>query len=152
MTEELIARHRRVRDQNFQTNDLAAAVMPILSYLRNQYPVINYMILGTGDGLHVCSLGFSRTEDASSMAALNASMLGISKAQGQLLDPLYEEDIDTVVTIQMPGDKFLAMAKVEHAPVGHLVIGFCASSIQLGMVVRHVQDVAERITKWIKEQ
>ena len=37
MTDEFIARHRRVRGRDFGANDIAAAALPLLSHLRNQY-------------------------------------------------------------------------------------------------------------------
>ena len=59
MTDEFIARHRRVRGRDFGANDIAAAALPLLSHLRNQYQGIHSIILNTGDGIHVASIGFN---------------------------------------------------------------------------------------------
>ena len=64
MTDEFIARHRRVRGRDFGANDIAAAALPLLSHLRNQYQGIHSIILGTGDGIHVASIGFNSPDDA----------------------------------------------------------------------------------------
>ena len=100
MTDEFIARHRRVRGRDFGANDIAAAALPLLSHLRNQYQGIHSIILGTGDGIHVASIGFNSPDDASRMAALNASMLSVSLAQAQVIDPLKSDLQETVVAVE----------------------------------------------------
>ncbi|AKK04710.1 MAG: hypothetical protein Q4D85_09480 [Corynebacterium sp.] len=151
MTDEILARHRRVRGRDFGTNDIAAAALPLLSRLRNQYPGIYSIILGTGDGIHVCSIGFNSTDDASRMAALNSSMLAVSLAQAQVIDPLKSELRETVVAVELPDNEFLGMARIEHPPVGHLVLGLFARNTQLGMAVHQAQAIAKALHDWLEE-
>ncbi|MCS4490415.1 hypothetical protein N7326_07515 [Corynebacterium sp. ES2794-CONJ1] len=151
MSDELIAKHRKVRDRDFGTNDIAHAALPILSHLRSKNPNVHAMIIGTGDGIHVCSIGFDSEDNASRMAALNSSMLGVSTAQAQVMDPLKDEIQDTVVAVQLPGSELLGLARIEHPPVGHLVLGVFGRDIKLGMVVHLVQTIAQALADWIYE-
>ena len=45
-----IGRHRRVRGQDFATNDLAAAILPAMARMRHSVPGLYAVALGTGDG------------------------------------------------------------------------------------------------------
>ncbi len=148
---EVMARHRRVRGRDFGTNDIAAAALPLLSRLRHQYKGIHSIILGTGDGIHVCSIGFNNPDDASRMAALNASMLSVSLAQAQVIDPLKSDLQDTVVAVELPNQEFLGMARIDHPPVGHLVLGLFARDLQLGMAIHQAQALADALTNWLNE-
>lgn len=151
MTDEFIARHRWVRGRDFGANDIAAAALPLLSHLRNQYQGIHSIILGTGDGIHVASIGFNSPDDASRMAALNASMLSVSLAQAQVIDPLKSDLQETVVAVELPNSEFLGMARIEHPPVGHLVLGLFARDTQLGMAIHQAQALAKALTDWLDE-
>lgn len=115
-TDTEFGRHRRIRGRNFDTNDLASAALPYMSRMRHNVPGIHAVVLGTGDGIHVCSIGLKDSLDAARITALNSSMLGVSSAQAMVIDPLKNEDQDTIVTVAMPGDEFIALAKIEHAP------------------------------------
>ena len=110
------------------------------------------MVLGTGDGIHVCSIGLKDSLDAARITALNSSMLGVSSAQAMVIDPLKNEDQDTIVTVAMPGDEFIALAKIEHAPVGHLVLSLFARDTQLGMVVHQTRQAADALAEWLLEE
>ncbi|MDO5669816.1 MAG: hypothetical protein Q4G50_07415 [Corynebacterium sp.] len=148
---EELGRHRRIRGRNFNTNDLAAAALPYMSRMRHQVPGIHAVVLGTGDGIHVCSIGLNDALDAARITALNSSMLGVSSALAQVIDPLKEEDRDTIVTVAMPDEEFMALARIEHAPVGHLVLSLFARDTQLGMVVHQTRQAAAALTEWLLE-
>ncbi|MDO5670454.1 MAG: hypothetical protein Q4G50_10650 [Corynebacterium sp.] len=149
---EEMGRHRRIRGRDFNHNDLAAAALPYMSRMRHHVPGIHAVVLGTGDGIHVCSVGLDDALDAARITALNSSMLGVSSAQAQVIDPLKEEDRDTIVTVAMPGDEYMSLAKIEHAPVGHLVLSLFARDTQLGMVVHQTRQAAASLTEWLLEE
>jgi len=148
----LNARHRRVRGRNFGTNDIAAAALPYMSRMRHQVPGIHSIVLGTGDGIHVCSIGLSDNVDAARLAALNSSMLGISGAQAGVIDPIDPDNKDTVVAVALPNDQYIGMAKIEHSPVGHLVLCLFARDTQLGMVVHQARQAAAALAEWLEEE
>lgn len=151
-TDTEFGRHRRIHGRNFDTNDLASAALPYMSRMRHNVPGIHAVVLGTGDGIHVCSIGLKDSLDAARITALNSSMLGVSSAQAMVIDPLKNEDQDTIVTVAMPGDEFIALAKIEHAPVGHLVLSLFARDTQLGMVVHQTRQAADALAEWLLEE
>ena len=85
------------------------------------------------------------------MAALNASMLSVSLAQAQVIDPLKSDLQETVVAVELPNSEFLGMARIEHPPVGHLVLGLFARDTQLGMAIHQAQALAKALTDWLDE-
>lgn len=153
-----IGRHRRVRDTNFETNDLAAAALPYMSRMRHQVPGIYAVVLGTGDGIHVCSIGLNDALDAARISALNSSMFGTAGAQAAVIDPLRDpneekgENRDAIVSVSLPNNEVIALAKVAHAPVGHLVLAVFARDVQLGMVVHHARTSAQALSEWLDEE
>lgn len=153
-----IGRHRRVRDTNFETNDLAAAALPYMSRMRHQVPGIYAVVLGTGDGIHVCSIGLNDALDAARISALNSSMFGTAGAQAAVIDPSRDpneekgENRDAIVSVSLPNNEVIALAKVAHAPVGHLVLAVFARDVQLGMVVHHARTSAQALSEWLDEE
>ena len=147
-----IGRHRRVRGQDFATNDLAAAILPAMARMRHSVPGLYAVALGTGDGLHVCSLGLPDSLVASEITALSSSMLGVAEAQGDVLEPATDDTSQpAIVTVSRPADEYMALAKIEHPPVGHLVMTLFARDTQLGMVVYHARQSAIAMAEWLAE-
>lgn len=147
-----IARHRQVRGSDFNTNDIARASLPYLSELRRENAGVHTIVIGTGDGIHVCSIGLKSKEDAARLAALNASMLGSSRAQAMVVEPNRAGDGDTIVTVTMPDEESIALAKIDHAPVGHLVLCLFGRDMPLGMLVHHARTAAAALVEWLKEE
>ena len=147
-----IGRHRRVRGQDFATNDLAAAILPSMARMRHSVPGLYAIALGTGDGMHVCSLGLPDSLVASEITALSASMLGVAEAQANLLEAEADESAPpAIVTVARPDDECMALVKVEHEPVGHLVMTLFARDTQLGMVVYHARNSAIQMAECLAE-
>lgn len=146
-----IGRHRRVRGTDFSTSDLAKACLPMMSNLRNEIPGVQSVVLGTGDGLHVCSIGLKDGIDASRITALNSSMFGVAAAQAKVIDPVLGDEHSTSVLVELPGDNLMALVKIEHEPIGHLVMGIFASDTQLGMLTHHSRSFAKRLSDWLAE-
>lgn len=153
-----IGRHRRVRGTDFATNDLAAAALPYMSRMRHQVPGIYAVVLGTGDGTHVCSIGLGDALDAARISALNSSMFGTAGAQAAIVDLSRDPDEakgegrDAIVSVSLPNDEVIALAKVAHPPVGHLVLAVFARDVQLGMVVHHARTSAQALSEWLDEE
>ena len=43
------------------------------------------------------------------------------------------------------------MARIDHPPVGHLVLGLFARDLQLGMAIHQAQALADALTDWLNE-
>nr|VDG64145.1 Uncharacterised protein [Streptococcus thermophilus] len=146
-----IGRHRRVRGTDFSTSDLAKACLPLMSNLRNEVPGVHSVVLGTGDGLHVCSIGLKDGIDASRITALNSSMFGVAAAQAKVIDPVLGDEHSTSVLVELPGENLMALVKIEHEPIGHLVMGIFANDTQLGMLTHHAHNFGKRLSEWLSE-
>ncbi|WP_255998482.1 roadblock/LC7 domain-containing protein [Corynebacterium sp. CCUG 71335] len=146
-----IGRHRRVRGTDFSTSDLAKACLPIMSNLRNEVPGVHSVVLGTGDGLHVCSIGLKDGIDASRITALNSSMFGVAAAHAKVIDPVLGDEHSTSVIVELPGDNLMALVRIEHEPIGHLVMGIFATDTQLGMLTHHARSFGKRLGEWLRE-
>ena len=55
------------------------------------------------------------------------------------------------MTVSRPADECMALAKIEHPPVGHLVMTLFARDTQLGMVVYHARQSAIAMAEWLAE-
>jgi len=55
-TAETGARHRKIRGRDLNTNDIAAAALPFITRIRRELPGIRAVLLGTRDGIHICSV------------------------------------------------------------------------------------------------
>lgn len=146
-----IGRHRRVRGAEFSTSDLAHACLPLMQDLREQVPGVNSVVLGTGDGMHVCSIGLRDSLDASRITALNSSMFGVAAAHAKIIDPILGSEHNTSVIVELPGDNLMALTKIEHEPIGHLVMGIFASSTQMGMLAHHARSFSASLSEWLSE-
>lgn len=74
-TAETGARHRKIRGRDLNTNDIAKLLRCHLSPESAENPPgIRAVLLGTRDGIHICSIGLSKAEDAARLSALNSSM------------------------------------------------------------------------------
>lgn len=149
-TEE-IGRHRRVRGTDFSTNDLAQACLPLIRDLRRVVPGIYSVVLGTGDGLHVCSLGLQNGLDAARITALNASMFGIAGAHASVINPVLAKDHNTSLLINLPEENLMSLTKIEHAPVDHLVLAIYARGIPPGMLTHHAREISSSMSQWLAE-
>lgn len=146
------ARHRKVRGQDFDTNELARAAMPYLSRIRADNAGVYSILLGTGDGLHICSLGLATPEDAAAMAALNSSMLGVADSQVRLLDPDADANstADAVVSVTLP-DGVLVLSSIVYPPLDHLVLAVSAQDTQLGVVIHEAREASRQLASWLDE-
>ena len=149
---EEIGRHRQVRGHDFDNNELAAAALPAMARMRESVPGLYAVALGTGDGMHVCSLGLPDSQAASEISALSSSMLGVAEAQGRVQRPDQGDAQPGIVTISRPSNEFVSLVKIDHAPVGHLVLTIFARETQLGMVVYHARQQAKEMSDWLSEE
>ena len=147
-----IGRHRRVRGTDFSTSDLAHACLPLMSDLRTKIPDIHSVVLGTGDGLHVCSIGLRDGLDASRITALNSSMFGVAAAHANVIDPILGHEHNTSVIVDLPGANLMALARIEHKPIGHLVLGIFARDIQMGLLTHHAREISRALSDWLVEK
>ena len=144
------AQHRRIRGRQLSANEIARAALPYLSTIREEVTGIRAVVLGTGDGIHVCSLGMSGPEDAARLAALNSSMFGVTGAQVQLMGHPDAVGGETVVAVTMPGE-ILIVVSIVYAPVGNLLLCVSAEDTQLGMAIHQTRRAAYELAAWLSE-
>ena len=147
-TAETGARHRKLRGRDLNTNDIAAAALPFITRIRRELPGIRAVLLGTRDGIHICSVGLSKPEDAARLSALNSSMYGVSGAQVQLMGHPDAAGGETVVAVTMP-DEIIMVVSVDYEPVNNLLLWVSAEDTQLGMVIHHIRNAADELAEWL---
>lgn len=142
-------RHRTVTADSYTQDEIARAAMPFLSRIRENVRGIKSATLGTGDGIHLCSIGMSGLEDAARLAALNSSMYGVAGAQVQMMGHTEGMGIgETVVSVTMPGE-ILTIVSIGYPPVGNLLLCVTAEDTQLGMVILQTRDAADALATWL---
>ena len=143
-------RHRRIRGRELGANAIARAALPYLSTIREEVSGVRAIVLGTGDGIHVCSLGMGGPEDAARLSALNSSMFGVAGAQVQLMGHPDSVGGETVVAVTMPGE-ILIVVSIVYEPVGNLLLCVSAEDTQLGMVIHQTRQAADELAAWLSE-
>ncbi|MEJ4099339.1 hypothetical protein V5S96_03055 [Corynebacterium mastitidis] len=146
----MITPHSRIRTTDFDSNPLAQATTPILKDIFEALEGANSVVLGTGDGLHICSMGLASEIEGAQLAALNASMAGVSAAQSVLLGHKDDESAGTIVAMTLP-DENLVIASVAFPEVHDLLLGVSAKESQIGVVIQQTRKAAKRLSKWLNK-
>lgn len=142
--------HSRIRTTDLDSNPLAQAAMPILSNIFEALEGARSIVLGTGDGLHICSMGLSNSVEGAQLAALNASMAGVSAAQSVLLGHKDDDGAGTIVAMTLP-DENLVIASVPFPEVHDLLLGVSAKDAQIGVVIQQTRKAAKRLSEWLNK-
>ncbi|KQB86815.1 hypothetical protein [Corynebacterium lowii] len=146
----MITPHSKIRTTDFDSNPLAQAAMPVLKDIFEALEGVNSIVLGTGDGLHICSMGLPSAVEGAQLAALNASMAGVSAAQSALLGHNDEEGAGTIVAMTLP-DENLVIGSVSFPEVHDLLLGVSARNSQIGVVIQQTRKASKRLSKWLKK-
>ncbi|MCZ9308254.1 hypothetical protein ACUY3K_06045 [Corynebacterium uberis] len=139
----------QLRSSNLGSEGLAATILPVLAELYEDVDNTKALVVGTGDGLHVCSIGLDSAETGAQLAALNSSLAGVSGAQAQMLGHAHEEGAETIVAMTLPSD-VLVVCTVPYPDLNNLLLAVSVTDSQLGMVIHLTRKAAQKISALLK--
>lgn len=126
---------------------IGRTALPRLQRISESLPTMTSAMLGTADGLNLCSLGVPE-EDVGRLAALNSSLFAVSSAQAEIVSSAGVVPGSAMVAIST-GHGHLVLVSFVQPPLGHLLLAVSAEDVQLGTMVVIVPSAAEELRTWL---
>lgn len=124
---------------------IGTAALQRLERLQSGFEQMTAAVLGSADGLHVCSLGLDE-DDAWHLAAMNSSLFGVARAESEVLSGGTEVALHTIVTMTI-GSTQTAVLGMAAAPFGQLLLAISARDVHLGRLLLEARTAATDIVE-----
>lgn len=111
-----------------------------LAALEERFPELTAAVLATADGLHIASHGID-IEVADRLAAMNASLFGVARAEAEVVAPPDVPSLSAVVSVTI-GSSQVALLSFVLEPFGQLLLSVAAEDVQLGTVIVQARTAA----------
>lgn len=122
---------------------VSQAALTRLRHLEERFPDLTTAVLSTADGHHIASVGVL-TETGERLAAMNASLFGVARAEAEILSAGTEPSLSAVVSVSI-GQSRLSLLSFILAPYGQLLLSVSASGVQLGTVIVQARSAASEL-------
>lgn len=111
-----------------------------LAALEERFPELTAAVLATADGLHIASHGID-IEVADRLAAMNASLFGVARAEAEVVAASDAPSLSAVVSVTI-GTSQVALLSFVLEPFGQLLLSVAAEEVQLGTVIVQARTAA----------
>lgn len=125
------------------------ALMPRLERLVEVVPSTTSVMICTGDGFNVCSLGIDE-EQSTRLAAMVSSVYSISTAATTCLDQEHAQDEPRQLSLQSGAHRTVVTA-VPELIIGKLLVWISATDASLGLLMVEAQAIASDIHELLGE-
>lgn len=122
---------------------VSQAALTRLHHLEERFPELTTAVLSTADGHHIASVGVP-AEAGERLAAMNASLFGVARAEAEILSGGTEPSLSAVVSVSV-GPSRLSLLSFILAPYGQLLLSVSASGVQLGTVIVQARSAASEL-------